>query len=136
MNFQKKNKKKLLYSIVLLVLGFYLVYNYIIYKPHKVVAKVKSEYIGNASDLLDSVKQNGIQPWLNKIVTLQGTVSSKDDFGVVLNGTIYCQFKKQSKITTINLEQTISLKGQIIGYDDLLEELKLNYCIIKNTQND
>ncbi|WP_299108194.1 hypothetical protein [uncultured Tenacibaculum sp.] len=134
MNFQKKNKKKLLYSLLVLLLGFYLVYNYIIYKPHKVVDKVKSEFVGNASDLLDSIKTQDIKLWLNKIVTIQGKVTSKDDFGIVLNEAIYCQLKKKSNIQSIKAEQSIALKGQIIGYDDLLEELKLKYCIIKNIQ--
>lgn len=134
MSFQKKNKKRLLYSLLVLLLGFYLVYNYIIYKPHKVVDKVKSEFVGNASDLLDSIKTKDITFWQNKIVTIQGKVTSKDDFGIVLNGAIYCQLKKKSNTLSINAEQSIALKGQIIGYDDLLEELKLKYCIIKNIQ--
>jgi hypothetical protein len=31
----------------------------------------------------------------------------------------------------INPSNNISLKGRIIGYDDLLEELKLDQCIIQ-----
>ncbi|CAL2102777.1 conserved protein of unknown function [Tenacibaculum sp. 190130A14a] len=136
MNFPKKNKRRLFYSVILFLLGFYLVFNYVVFKPHKTTAKVKSVFVGKASSFIDTIQKEGIKPWLNKMVTLKGKVDSKDNFGLVLRNGIYCQFKKQSDIGSVQLNQEVYIKGQIIGYDDLLEELKLNYCIIKNIQHD
>ncbi|WGH74326.1 hypothetical protein P8625_09375 [Tenacibaculum tangerinum] len=107
-----------------------------VYKPHETIDEVTSAYVGSAPDFLITLKNDGTTLWLNKTVTLKGKVTSKDDFGIVLNNAIYCQLKKQSDNQTINIEEAVSLKGQIIGYDDLLEELKLTNCIIKNTHND
>lgn len=136
MNFSKKNKKTLWYSLTLLLLGCYFVYNYVIYKPHRAVSKITSEYIGSASDFLIRLESEDTQNWLNKVVTLTGTVSLIDSSGVLLNNTIYCQFKNTSEIAVVQTKQSLSIKGQIIGYDDLLDELKLNYCTIKTTTHD
>ena len=37
-------------------------------------------------------------------------------------------------LTELNIKQEVSIKGRIIGYDDLLEELKLDKTIIINTK--
>ena len=69
--------------------------------------------------------------WQDKVVVITGAISGTDEKGVILSSSIFCQLKDATKITDLKIEQTITLKGRVIGYDDLLEELKLDQCIIQ-----
>ncbi|CAM1346042.1 hypothetical protein [Tenacibaculum crassostreae] len=134
MSFLKKNKKWLISSVILLILGIFLAYSYV-YKPHQNTESLKTDFEGEASTLLSSIKDDSTL-WLNKVVVLSGKVTSKDVKGITLNNSIYCQFREDTKTSEINIDDTITIKGQIIGYDDLLDELKINQCIIKKLTNE
>ena len=134
MNFLKKNKKWLIPGIIFLLLGTTIFFNYI-YKPHKTTEELNVEFNGEASYFLTSLKQN-TKPWLNKTVVLTGNISSIDTKGIIINKSIYCQFRKDINFKSLTTNQSVTIKGVVIGYDDLLEELKINQCIIKKTTND
>lgn len=127
MNLLKKNK--LIFLLLLVVLAGYSVYKYT-YKPHKTIEELESNYTGSSSDFLEKANIN-FDEWNSKVVELTGEITSIDNEGITLNNQIFCQFKVPNKITTLNLNQKITIKGRVIGYDDLLEELKLNQCILK-----
>ena len=67
--------------------------------------------------------------YLNKTIVVSGKISEiKKDY-VVLDNSVLCQFKNQIKIP-LELASLIKIKGRFIGYDDLLEEIKIDQCII------
>lgn len=129
MSFLKKSKKWLIPSIISLILGIIITYNYI-YKPHQSTEDLKVDFNGETSVLLSSLKDDSTF-WFNKVVILSGVVTSKDSNGVTLDNSIYCQFREDINTSIISAADIITIKGQVIGYDDLLEELKINQCIIK-----
>jgi len=100
-----------------------------LYKPHKNIEKSQSVYVGNCKDFYKE-SLNKIDQWQNKIVMLTGNISSSDLSGVMLGEKFYCQFKDSIISSTIKLSDKITIKGRIIGFDDLLEEIKLDKCII------
>ena len=79
---------------------------------------------------MSKVQENAAE-WQDKVVIISGKITSLDDKGFILSSSIYCQLKESSKVSTLSPEKEISLKGRVIGYDDLLEELKLDQCIIQ-----
>lgn len=103
-------------------------YSYI-YQPHKNIESSKAEFKGDTKEFLKKMKNN-VTIWLDKTIVLTGTISQADKNGIILDNIIYCQFKniENSKLST---HTKITLKGNIIGYDDLLEEVKLNQCIVQ-----
>lgn len=125
MSLSKKSKIFLLF-IVLAIIGAYAAYKYA-YKPHKTIESQKATFVGSSDDFLIKVKENP-DSWQNTIVEITGKITNSDENGVTLSHQIYCQFKDNQNTKT--LQETITIKGQVIGYDDLLEELKLNQCII------
>ena len=131
MNFLKKNK----WLLVVLLIGFsaYTAYKYA-YKAHKTTEELNAVFVGNSDDFLSKVKED-FNAWNAKTVELTGEITAIDTEGISLNNQIYCQFNN-IKITSLKIGQKITLKGIVIGYDDLLEELKLNNCILKNKHND
>lgn len=128
MSFQRKNKWFLL-LFGLLLIGAYSTYKYI-YKPHKSTEEMTVDYKGDSDVFLSKVKDD-TSVWLGKTVELSGIITSKDKKGITLSNQIYCQFREDIDFSLLKKQQRINIKGRIIGYDDLLDELKLNECIIQ-----
>mgnify|MGYP005994340593 CR=1 FL=1 len=128
MSLSKRNKW-ILALLAIVIIGAFGVYKYT-YKPHKTTEDLKADFIGNSSDFLTKISTD-TDAWLNKTVELSGEITSKDDKGITLSNSIYCQFREDVNFDLLFKGQQITLKGQVIGYDDLLEELKLNQCIIQ-----
>ncbi len=128
MSFLKKSKW-IVFLVVLSIIVAYGVYNYA-YQPHQTTEELTADYTGNSNNFLNEVSKN-TNAWLNKTVELSGKITSKDEKGITLSNSIYCQFRENVNFKMLKVTQEITLKGQVIGYDDLLEELKLNQCIIQ-----
>jgi len=124
-------------KIAIGVIAFVLISAYIvksvIYKPHALIEQQESVYKGEALGFLESIKVDASQ-WQDKIVELSGKITSKDDQGIMLNNAIYCQLNTVEDLVLLSEGEEVSIKGRIIGYDDLLEELKLDKTIIINTK--
>lgn len=126
-------KIKIAVGVIAFVLISAYVIKSIIYKPHTLIEQQESVFKGTALEFLENVKLDASQ-WQDKVVELSGKITSKDNQGFMLNNAIYCQLNTIEDLMTVNENQEISIKGRIIGYDDLLEELKLDKTIIINTK--
>ena len=126
MNWSKKNK----ILLAVLLLGIVGVWGgiQIIYKPHTAIEDQKALFKGAAADF--KMEMNNPQNWHNAILELSGSISDLGEESLMLNETIYCQLKDVVVLKSLLLGQTIQLKGRFIGYDDLLEEIKLDQCIL------
>lgn len=127
MNFLKKNKW--LVVVLFFFIGAYAAYQYA-YKPHKTTEELTADFSGTTTDFLSKVQEN-FNEWNNKAVELSGEITAKDENGITLNNQIYCQFRNDIDFSALKTNQPIKIKGRVIGYDDLLEELKLDKCILK-----
>lgn len=127
MNFKKNNKILFFLCVFLLAIGSFYIYKYT-YQPHQKTENIKAVYNGNTKNFkylffMNPEKYNG------KVVQLTGKVTSSENTNCILDKIIFCQFNQ-----TLNIKnnQNITLKGHIIGYDELLEEIKINQCILLN----
>ncbi|MDY8137983.1 hypothetical protein [Aquimarina sp. 2201CG5-10] len=127
MNLQKKARIVALLLIAIPITGIIL-YK-IIYKPHVTIEEEKLKFIGVSDDLIKKVQSDAIS-WNGAIIQISGKISSKDNKGIALNANIYCQLKYENELLNLQEGQPVIIKGRIIGYDDLLEELKLDKSII------
>ncbi len=128
MSLSKKNKFFITALVLFSSIGF-VIYTFAMRAPNTIENK-KIDFIGSADKLLLIILDHN-EAWQDKIVVVSGEVTGKDDKGIMLSSKIYCQLKHTTELQKINLSNNISLKGRIIGYDDLLEELKLDQCIIQ-----
>ena len=104
------------------------IYQYISLAPKKVVAIIP-EYSGNANEFNYLVTDN-LSHWISKVVQITGKATQVTQDGILLNGSIYCQFENSQDIQSITKNQNIVIKGKLVGFDELLMETKLNQCII------
>ena len=124
-----KGRKILFIGLAILAIGAFVGYK-ILYKPHKKTIDQKAAFVGNAEDFKKQVAQNQLK-WQNAIVELKGKVTNLDKQGFSLNESIFCQLEDSLMIQKIKPQMAITVKGRFIGYDDLLEEIKLDQCIVR-----
>lgn len=127
MSLSKKSKLILVLIAIGIAISF-IAYKYAMRAPEKIESKLIS-FDGTASDFMKKVQENA-KNWQDKVVILKGNITSKDNKGITLENQIYCQFREDVNFSMLKKNTQIILKGRVIGYDDLLEELKLDQCII------
>lgn len=123
-------RKWLVFGVVFLIGGF-LVYNYI-YKEHRNIEKEEPSFIVSSADLIDEFLVNNTiasEKYLDKTIRLKGIVTSVEKNIMVVESAISCYFKDTLDSSQL-LNSKIEIKGRCIGYDELLEEIKIDQCII------
>lgn len=120
----KKNKTIVL--LILLGIGLWSAYHYVFAAP-LTTDKIIAEYQGKA-EAFKRLMLTDFDEWHNKVIQITGTVMAIQEEGILLDQNIYCQF--DDKLIKITENEVITLKGRVIGFDELLEEIKLNQCII------
>ncbi|MEQ6123758.1 hypothetical protein AAON49_06115 [Pseudotenacibaculum sp. MALMAid0570] len=128
MNLSKKSKI-ILGLLIFVAISVVVVYQYSMRPPAKIETK-KVDFTGTSDALLSKVKED-FSVWQDKVVVLTGSITNSDANGVTLSNQIYCQFRDTADVKSFQNNQEIKIKGRVIGYDDLLEELKLDQCIIQ-----
>ena len=129
MNLLKKNKVVFIASVMMvLVVGVVNVYKYISMSPKDVV-EITPEYVGDATEFNFLVTDN-LSYWTGKVVQITGKVTELTEYGIVMNGTIFCQFENGDDLQSIVENQQINIKGKLVGFDEILMEIKLNQCIL------
>ncbi len=127
MNSLKKNKKLFLVSILVLV-GLY-TYSYV-FQETETTEEIEVVFTGSSENLISKINEG--TTYTSKAVVINGNISTINDEGIVIDERVFCQFTNPNTIQKLKKNQSVKVKGIIIGYDDLLNELKLNQCIIKN----
>ena len=124
----KKNKLFVLVMLAITSIGFTF-YQYS-FKPPVKISEKKIDFVGSSTELLNKIQKEGNQ-WQDKVVIISGKITKLDSQGIMISPNIYCQFLGSIFSKKIQLNDTISVKGRVIGYDDLFEELKLDQCLIQ-----
>lgn len=125
-------KKKLLIFVVFVIFGGFLLYNYI-YKEHRNIANETESFVVTVVDLKEDYSKNDSlanAKYLDKTIVIYGKITSMDLSNKML--MIDTSLAAVIKDNNIELKQndSIKLKGRFIGYDDLLEEFKMDECSI------
>jgi hypothetical protein len=64
--------------------------------------------------------------YLEKAVAITGTITKISGKEIIIDNLIICIMKDID--STIQKNQVVTLKGRVVGYDDLMGELKLDQC--------
>lgn len=125
----RKNFKRFLFFLATILIGGIIAYK-VTYKPHVTIQEKKVDYKGTSQLLLEKIEK---QPnkWNNKTVEISGEITQIDPHSFMIGSQIFCQKNTNTKsLAPLTIGDTYHIKGRIIGYDDLLEELKLDQVIL------
>ncbi|MEI7509155.1 MAG: hypothetical protein WCJ62_06780 [Flavobacterium sp.] len=130
-----KKSKIIVVLVVLVEVGYFtllLVKDYMVNNLGK--RDVKSEaaaFTLKSKDIIAEFTANADaanKKYLEKPVAVSGVVSSAKEKEVILDGTVNCGFTVAD--ASMKEGQSVTIKGRVVGYDDLLGELKLDQCSI------
>jgi len=125
--------RKWIVILGLLIIATVIGYNYI-YQDHRDIEKEVAEFSMNAEEISVLFSENAKvaeQKLLNKTVEISGLISDINTNDITIDDRVFCQFSNGTQASK-NKNVTIKIKGRVIGYDDLLEQVKLDQCTIIN----
>ncbi|WP_310992383.1 OB-fold protein [Aequorivita marina] len=118
----------LIVIVLLAVVG----YNYL-YKKHRIIESEAIRFSVTAQQIQGEFNIDpviSLKKYGDKTIEISGLVSEIDKTEITIDDKVFCQFSEEVSQNEISLNSKITVKGRLIGYDDLLEQVKLDQCII------
>lgn len=130
-----KKFKILLGILVIILIAGFAGYKYIMTGGARNVAAEEAAYQLTAKELTDAFSTDekaASGKYLNKAIAVSGDVTSAAGNSVTLNGTVICTLHDSLQTATEGTSTLI--KGRVVGYDDLMQEVRLDECSITETK--
>ncbi len=128
----KRKKTTILIVSVLLLLGIS-GYNYVMHGGARDLTQEDTAYNLTSEGIKKEFQSNtevSNNKYLEKAVTISGQITAVNDHEIILNNSIVCNLKDENK-NLKNIEN-VTVKGRIVGYDDLMGDIKLDNCFVVN----
>ena len=91
-------------------------------------ASIKPTLITDSHDLLWRFQMNEGAELINQVVQFRGKITGFDSLLVIMDHRLICN-PDSTMVNDLSIGDSTTLKGRCIGYDDLLEELRLDHVI-------
>jgi hypothetical protein len=114
---------------VILLLLFTLIY--VFYGGSRNIASEETKFVKTSKVITAEFTADVAKATLkysDKTIAVSGKVTAVSDSIVTIDNTIICNFNLPD--ATIKTDQLVSIKGRLVGFDDLMGELKLDQCSI------
>ena len=127
-----KRKVILLFFLVIIVVIGTCLYTY---KDHRDIATEKGSYTIGVTEIFSEFQANETNAnakYLDKTIEVTGNLSNIDvaTKSIVINDKLFASFK-DGVPKTLKPNSKIKIKGRFIGYDALVEELKMDQCFLE-----
>lgn len=125
--------KKALWIILAVVVlgGAYALYQY--NKPHRNYTDEKASIGVTAPQLIDdyiSDRTAADDTYLDKIVEVKGVLIKKEANAMVIEPGVYVSLVDAANLEGLSEGDEIKIKGRVLGYDELMEEVKVDQATI------
>jgi len=123
--------KKILIGLIVLLLAAFIGYKYI-YQSHRDIQSEEAAFTMEAKAFASEFSQNqeeASKKYLNQTVVVTGQITEVEDEGITLGETVYAVLNVTNG-SSIKAGDQIKLKGRCIGYDELLEVVRLDQCAV------
>jgi len=91
-------------------------------------ASIKPTLITDSHDLLWRFQMNEGAELINQVVQFRGKITGFDSLLVIMDHRLICN-PDSTMVDDLSIGDSTTLKGRCIGYDDLLEELRLDHVV-------
>ena len=126
----KKLKVILISSLIIGMVG-YGVFNYVMHGGARDLSSEKADYIVTSKKLMDEFSTNADvsnKKYLEKAVAVSGVITDSNPNQIIIDNTIICILK--NPIASLKKNESVTIKGRVVGYDDLMGEIKLDQCFV------
>lgn len=127
----KSMKRNWIALIIVLIITTVIGYNYV-YQDHRDIESEQTEFTMSSVEINQLFSKNPTsaeQKFLNKTIEVSGLITDINSNDITIDDTVFCQFSNNLE-TSLNKNEKVKIKGRVIGYDDLLEQVKLDQCSI------
>ena len=126
-------KKKVLILISVVLITGFVIYKFA-YKKHRNIGDEKADYALTVIILQDEFNKNDSlfnKKYLDRTIEIYGKITNIDLYNnaVTIDQKLIATFKDKD-LNKLTLLEPIKVKGRFIGYDDLLEEFKIDESVI------
>jgi hypothetical protein len=106
------------------------------YRGHRDIASEKADFELTVNQIQSAFNQNDSlsnKKYLDRTLVIYGKITNIDllSNSIVIDEKLYATFKDKLPVN-FKLQEIVRIKGRFIGYDDLLEEFKLDQVTLKN----
>jgi hypothetical protein len=134
MKLNKTVKKVLVIGVVLgVIVGSWAVW-YVFFKPHRNVGNEAAAYTLTSAALSNAFKTDtaAMAKYIDKAILIEGPVSAIDGSHISFENII-CNIDSTDipKLSTLKVGQSAKVQGRLTTYNDLMEEIMLDQCVIK-----
>ena len=126
-----KKLQIVLISFLFIGLTGYGIYSYVMHGGERDLSSENTDFYVSSKKITAEFSSNvdaSNKKYLEKAVAITGTVTDNNPNQVIIDNSIICTLK--SPIASLKINQEVTLKGRVVGYDDLMGEIKLDQCII------
>ena len=130
----KKKKVVILSVIVLVILTVGFIYDHTFNSKHRDIANEEATVTLSAKVLYSDFENDESQAttkYLDKVIEIQGKITAVEESGLVLDDQIQIGFDA-AKMPKVVDGASITVKGRCVGYDELLEMVKIDQASIIN----
>jgi len=124
-----RKKRYIIFGVLIIgLITALLVYNYVFNAEHRDIANEEAVVSISAEEIFDHFKVNealATTTYLDKVIEMKGHITSIEDNDVVLSNGVQVSFNSQDTLKFQKGEQ-ITVKGRCVGYDELLELVKID----------
>jgi hypothetical protein len=134
MKISSKTKKVILILFAIgAMVGAWAVW-YVFFKPHRNVGSETATFIMKATELANAfaTDTSASAKYIDKAILLEGVISTVDTNRIAINHVI-CNLAEGARKDAAGLQagQTVKVQGRLTTYNDLMEEILLDQCVIK-----
>ncbi|NDP27129.1 MAG: hypothetical protein GZ087_06855 [Flavobacterium sp.] len=125
-----KKFKIILFSIALIGIVGFTGFNYLMHGGARNLSNEDAAFTVSSKAITGEFASNvdiANKKYLEKAIVIKGIVTKITDKEVTIDHSIICNLKDLD--ATIKKNQMITLKGRVVGYDDLMGELKIDQCL-------
>ncbi len=116
---------------VLAILVFAIVgYNYVLHGGARNLSSEEAAFNITSKTIMDEFtadSEAANKKYLDKAITISGKITSISGNDVILDDGIVCSLTEND--ATLKVNETVILKGRLVGYDDLMGEIKMDQCL-------
>ena len=125
----KRRIKFLGIIIVVIIISFFSIRYYVYNAGRRDIQSEETAFEVSSDSILNDFTSNTTtsnKKYLEKTITVSGIITSVKGEEVILDNSVNCNLLTASK--SLKKNQKVTIKGRVVGYDDLLGEVKLDQC--------